>query len=137
MGANDQEADGALTKKDFANTWMRMPIYLTILALFLGIFINFSKQFAAFGSFAQMVVYDGYPVDALNFMVSHGYTERVFNNFNWGGFIDWQYPNIPVFIDGRMNGWKMDGGRYIFDDFIEIGRGNASYLTDISPVTRF
>lgn len=120
-------------KKYFKNAWMKLPVYLTSAALILGICISFGRQLAISKSLGQRLVVDGYPVAAMRFMVSHGYTDRVFNNFNWGGFIDWQYPNVRVFIDGRMNGWKTDDGKYIFDDFIQIGRGACDKVNQYGP----
>ena len=120
-------------KKYFKNIWMKLPVYLTFLVLLLGICLNFGGQFAMSKSLSQRLVVDGYPVDAMRFMVSSGYTDRVFNNFNWGGFIDWQYPQVRAFIDGRMNGWKTEGGRYIFDDFIQIGRGRCELINQYKP----
>jgi hypothetical protein len=120
-------------KKYFKNTWMKLPVYLTFSVLLLGICLNFGRQFAMSKSLSQRLVVDGYPVNAMRFMVSHGYIDRVFNNFNWGGFIDWQYPQVRAFIDGRMNGWKTEGGRYIFDDFIQIGRGRCELINQYKP----
>lgn len=112
---------------------MRLPVYLTFFALLLGICVNFGRQFTVSKSLTQRLTIDGYPVNAVRFMVSQGYTSRVFNYFNWGGFIDWQYPEIPVFIDGRMNGWKIADGRYIFDDFIQISSGRCQSINRYKP----
>jgi len=120
-------------RKYFKNIWMALPVYLTFSALILGVGLNFGRQFAKSRSLEVRLVEDRFPVSAMRFMVSHGYTDRVLNNFNWGGFIDWQYPQVPVFIDGRMNGWKMESGKYIFDDMIHIASGKCELLDKYEP----
>ncbi|MBI4037490.1 hypothetical protein HY382_00415 [Candidatus Curtissbacteria bacterium] len=62
---------------------------------------------------------DGYPVGALAFIKQNGLTDRLFNMYQWGGFVEWQYPQIKTFIDGRMTGWRT-GGVYILSDYLSI-----------------
>jgi hypothetical protein len=33
--------------------------------------------------------------------------KRIFNEFSWGGYIIWQYPEAKIFIDGRQPQAKM------------------------------
>ncbi|MDP2860975.1 MAG: hypothetical protein Q8N98_04680, partial [bacterium] len=33
-------------------------------------------------------------------------TGNGFNNYGWGGFLIWSFPEAPTFIDGRMDTWK-------------------------------
>ncbi len=43
------------------------------------------------------------PVDAVDFL---GQTEPpgpIFNNYNWGGYLIWELPQYPVFVDGRTD----------------------------------
>ena len=38
---------------------------------------------------------------------------RLFNHYDYGGFIIWQLPGIKVYIDGRMPSWSGPEGRYL------------------------
>lgn len=44
-----------------------------------------------------------FPVAAARFVAEHGYRGPLFNDFNWGGYLIWALPNLPVVIDGRTN----------------------------------
>ncbi|MFH0852143.1 MAG: hypothetical protein V1845_00855 [bacterium] len=43
-------------------------------------------------------------------------TNRLLNEYNWGGYILWQLPKTKVFIDGRMPHWQLPD-RHIFLDY--------------------
>jgi hypothetical protein len=44
-----------------------------------------------------------YPMTAVNFVKTHGYAGPLYNHFNWGGYLIWALPNVPVAMDGRHN----------------------------------
>jgi len=44
-----------------------------------------------------------YPVKAVEFVKQNNYGGPLFNSFNWGGYLIWGLPQIPVSIDGRGN----------------------------------
>jgi hypothetical protein len=44
-----------------------------------------------------------FPVRAAAFLEQSGYPGRVYNDINWGGYLIWRLPNLPVVFDGRMN----------------------------------
>jgi hypothetical protein len=44
-----------------------------------------------------------YPVAAAAVVEERGYTGPLYNHFNWGGYLIWRLPNLPVAIDGRAN----------------------------------
>jgi hypothetical protein len=44
-----------------------------------------------------------FPVEAARVIAERGYSGPLFNNFNWGGYLIWSLPNLPVSIDGRTN----------------------------------
>lgn len=56
-----------------------------------------------------------YPNAALNFMQQHGMTDKVFNEYKFGGYMEWYAPQIKPFIDGRADIFVYNGA---FDDFI-------------------
>ena len=44
-----------------------------------------------------------FPVKAVEFVMQNNYGGPLFNSFNWGGYLIWGLPQIPVSIDGRGN----------------------------------
>jgi len=44
-----------------------------------------------------------FPVKAAEFVSQHGLRGPLFNDFNWGGYLIWRLPNLPVSMDGRTN----------------------------------
>jgi len=42
-----------------------------------------------------------YPVNAINFLRRSSFSGPLYNNLNWGGFLMWYLPELPVAIDGR------------------------------------
>jgi hypothetical protein len=51
----------------------------------------------------QSKVVGVFPVEAANFVAERGYPGPLFNDFNWGGFLIWRLPQLPVALDGRTN----------------------------------
>jgi hypothetical protein len=44
-----------------------------------------------------------YPVAAATIVEEHGYPGPLYNHFNWGGYLIWRLPSLPVAMDGRTN----------------------------------
>ena len=44
-----------------------------------------------------------FPVEAARMVEEQGYAGPLFNDFNWGGYLIWALPELPVSIDGRTN----------------------------------
>jgi hypothetical protein len=67
-----------------------------------------------------------YPVNAVNFLRRQGYSGPLYNNLNWGGFLMWYLPELPVAVDGRndLYGDAMD------KVFYESQSAFPSYTTD-------
>jgi hypothetical protein len=41
---------------------------------------------------------------------------RIFNNYAWGGYMEWNAPELKPFIDGRADIFVCNG---VFDDFVK------------------
>jgi hypothetical protein len=50
-----------------------------------------------------------YPMGAVAYLEEKSPEGRLFNSYNWGGYLLWTLPDYPVFIDGRTD---------LFDDTI-------------------
>lgn len=44
-----------------------------------------------------------YPTYAVHWLKANHPTGRLFNSYNWGGYLTWALPEYPVFIDGRAD----------------------------------
>lgn len=100
-----------------------MPILVTSVLGF-GVW-NFWQDFKQSLSLRNRLIVDGYPVAALEFLQGQNLNEGLFNKYEWGGYINWQAPQIKVFIDGRMASWRNSGGSQILDDYSKIAEGNC------------
>lgn len=67
-----------------------------------------------------------YPAGAINWLKTNRPEGRLFNSYNWGGYILWKLPTYPVFIDGRAD---MYGSNLISQwQDVANGRENASQI---------
>jgi hypothetical protein len=44
-----------------------------------------------------------FPVKAADFVLQRRLAGPLFNSFNWGGYLIWKLPGLPVSMDGRTN----------------------------------
>jgi hypothetical protein len=44
-----------------------------------------------------------FPVEAAAMVAERGYAGPLYNDFNWGGYLIWSLPQLPVALDGRTN----------------------------------
>jgi hypothetical protein len=57
-----------------------------------------------------------YPLGAVKYLKKNPIEGRMLNEYNWGGFLIWQYQEKKVYIDGRMPSWKY-GDYKVFEEF--------------------
>jgi hypothetical protein len=43
------------------------------------------------------------PLEAMEFLKETRPPGRIFNSYNWGGYLQWEMPEYPVFVDGRTD----------------------------------
>jgi len=51
----------------------------------------------------QAVVKSVFPVDAADYVRREQLPGPLFNDYDWGGFLLWSLPGLPVMMDGRVN----------------------------------
>jgi hypothetical protein len=51
----------------------------------------------------RQTVAEVFPAQAADAVRQGGYAGPLFNDFNWGGFLIWRLPGLPVALDGRTN----------------------------------
>jgi hypothetical protein len=56
-----------------------------------------------------------YPQQEVAYLKAHPCTGNLFNDYDFGGYLIWQLPGRPVYIDGRMPSWRYRGTDYYAD----------------------
>jgi hypothetical protein len=69
--------------------------------LAVGIIAKLSLVFPA--SANEKVFRETLPVDAVQYLREERPAGRLFNSYNWGGYLLWALPEYPVFVDGRTD----------------------------------
>lgn len=77
-----------------------------------------------------MLIKSGYPVEAVKYMRENSIQSNLLEQFNWGGFLLWQYPEAKVFIDGRMASWKTPEGKSILGIYVDLKSGKCEALKE-------
>jgi hypothetical protein len=68
-----------------------------------------------------------YPAAAVKWIQTHHPAGRLFNSYNWGGYLLWTLPEYPVFIDGRADLYGNDLIRQ-WHDVVNAGDNALSIL---------
>ncbi len=64
-----------------------------------------------------------FPVEAVNFIKQTKPPGRLFNSYNWGGYLIWNLPEYPVFIDGRTDLYNDE----IIDEWVKVVKGENGW----------
>lgn len=76
-----------------------------------------------------------YPVNAVNFLRRNPVPGPLYNNLNWGGFLMWYLPELPVAIDGRNDLYGDDLDRlFYFSEAAFPSYANDPYLNNAGVV---
>jgi len=96
--------------KIWANRWLRLYILLCLLLVSASQLIQ--VKFAV--DPAQAFCAD-YPCGAVSFLRAHEEFRsfNMFNDYGWGGYLIWQLPDWPLFIDGRLPQTILAGHTYL------------------------
>jgi hypothetical protein len=94
-------------ERDLDKPWLNA----VIMAAVVGALIFFFPSAAQL----QQKVAEGYPKAALEFMQRQHIEGRIFNEYAWGGYMEWNAPQLKTFVDGRADIFIFNG---VFDDFL-------------------
>ena len=72
----------------------------------------------------QQKVDETFPKNALQFMQEHKLDGRIFNQYAWGGYMEWNTPQFKPFIDGRADIFVYNG---VFRDFLRATAVDNSF----------
>jgi len=81
-----------------------MPTIFAVILnmIILGIFLVLVVQ-QAFSVSSDEQVHKGLPRNTVEWIRVNHPEGRMFNSYNWGGYLQWELPAYPVFIDGRAD----------------------------------
>ena len=85
-------------KRERAESWTELAMSacgLTVVLLVAAPVVNFTSRGI------DRAISADYPVNAVNFLRRNGFSGPLYNNLNWGGFLMWYLPELPVAVDGR------------------------------------
>lgn len=74
--------------------------------------INFTSQ-------PEIFYKNDYPYEAIKFLRAHPEwnDRRIFNEYGWGGYLIWQYPERKLFIDGRLPQYKLNSETTMLQEY--------------------
>ena len=68
------------------------------------------------------------PVAAVEFIQSQQPPGRLFNSYNWGGYLLWALPEYPVFVDGRTDLY----GDEIIEQWIQVVQADDGWQAELN-----
>ena len=87
--------------RDLDKPWLNAAIMVGVFASLLFFFPSSAKL--------QEQVDQFFPTSALQFMKGRNIQGRIFNQYVWGGFMEWEAPDLQTFIDGRADIFVYNG----------------------------
>jgi hypothetical protein len=99
------------------NTFNWGLLVLLILALFAKIALVYPAS-ANEKAFQKI-----FPIAAVDYIQQTKPEGRIFNSYNWGGYLIWNLPEYPVFIDGRTDLYDDE----IIDEWIKVVKGEHGW----------
>jgi hypothetical protein len=64
-----------------------------------------------------------YPAGAVKWVRKNQPEGKMFNDYNWGGYLIWHLPEYPVFVDGRTDLY----GDEVLEDYLRVMQGKAGW----------
>ena len=103
-------------QRELDKPWLNAAIITAIVAAMMFFFPSSAKL--------QKKVDEAYPTAALNFMQRQHLSGRIFNELVWGGYMEWNAPQLKPFIDTRLDIFMYNGA---FADQVKIRSFEAPF----------
>jgi hypothetical protein len=68
------------------------------------------------------------PIDAVTHLKSASLSGPIFNSYNWGGYLIFALPDMPIFVDGRTD---LYGDEFLTQDYRKIATGESGWQTGL------
>lgn len=92
-----------------------------LVILILAVLVKVSADFPPAAN--QQAFRRNLPVDAVAFIKEKSPPGRLFNSYNWGGYLLWELPEYPVFIDGRTDLYNDE----VIDQWLQVVRAEPGW----------
>jgi len=89
--------------------WLNLAVVLIVIGIIAYRFPAESKM--------QETVSENYPTKSIQYLRDHQIKDKVFTYFLWGGYLERFYPEMPVFIDSRVDIFEYNG---TLKDYLDI-----------------
>jgi hypothetical protein len=94
-----QSAPGSLRTR-VRLTWRRVAVVaVAAIVVFAGLAVR--RDLSPRG--LESAIAAEYPAGAAQIVETRGYPGPLFNHYDWGGYLIWRLPQLPVMMDGRSN----------------------------------
>ena len=97
-------------ERELDKPWLNAIIMTAVVAAMVAFFPSQARL--------QQKVDEKFPVAALDFMHGQGISGKVFNELSWGGYMEWNTPQLKPFIDTRLDIFMYNGA---FTDKMKVG----------------
>lgn len=94
-----------LTTKLKSNKWIYLYFKVIIVCMIIQPLSLYFQNIEKTVDPKLLAIEGKYPYEALEHIKNIDQKGNMFNNYNWGGYIIWKYPQYKTFIDGRMPLW--------------------------------
>jgi hypothetical protein len=78
-----------------------------------------AAHFATNNQLLSQKLSEHFPVRAVDFLRRHRVDAPMYNEYGWGGYLIWAFPEKKVFVDGRTDLYEYPG---VFGDYLAISR---------------
>lgn len=104
-----------------------MPVVVLVMVFIMGgnYYANYSAGLSDEAIYASL---GRYPYGAVEYMKANDVGNKLLNEYNWGGYLIWKYPQEKVFIDGRMAIWKWNDIEIFKETKIVLGEHRQNVL---------
>ena len=68
-------------------------------------------------------VSEEFPAGAVQFLRDHPQQGHIYNLYQWGGYLEWNLPQVPTFIDSRNDIFEYRG---VLKDYLDVASVNQS-----------
>lgn len=125
----------SIQKIVFPFSWDKLPLYISLavfpLILTTRIAGNVRNVYAKINSPKVLGLEGVYPYRAVEFLSRLHGDFRIFNYFNWGGYMLWRLPSQKLFISDIMDTLS-DGDTYFLSKYFEVLNGGINYQKILS-----
>lgn len=99
-----------------ANAWFQVAV---VLALAFGMFRSFPSRETMRSRETS------YPLQAMTYLADFHPDGKVFNEYLWGGYLEWHLHDLPVFIDSRVDIFERNGTLRDYLDIVQLKDAEA------------